>query len=299
MRRLLPLLCILLLAAGVVHADDTKPEVIKKGEAEKPALKKAPNPVVLLKIQDYGTVEIELFPDAAPMTVKNFIDLAEGKKEWTHPVTKEKSKRPFFDGLKFHRVIADFMLQGGDPAANGSGGPGYFFKDEINAKGLGLDKLKLFTDPKKGLPHHYVSAILNPRNPRLHFQKLIIEPLLKKLGIPLAKAQARAADWQPKLIAMTLKEAYELQGYKYDDSLTPYGMKRGFIAMANSGANTNGSQFFINVKDNDYLSGKHTVFGKVIKGMEVVDTVSKVKTEGPQTGRPLKDVVIDFVRLKK
>lgn len=295
MRRLLPLFCILLLAAGVAFADDdTKTPLVKKREAEKPALKKAPNPVVLMRIQEYGMVEIELYPDAAPKTVKNFIDLAEGKKEWTHPVTKEKSKRPLFDGLKFHRVIADFMLQGGDPAANGSGGPGYFFKDEINAKGLGLDKMMAVAD---GRPHPNL-LIRNKQD----WQRVVLIPLLKDMKIDLRdmKAQqARQGDIMKRIETMTLKQAYEIQGYKFDDSLTPYGMKRGFIAMANSGPNTNGSQFFLNVKDNDYLTGKHTVFGKVVKGLEIVDKISKVRTSGAPTDRPLKDVVIDFVRLKK
>lgn len=285
MRTLLPLLCVLALAAGVAIADDAE---------KKPESKKAPNPVVIMKIKGFGTVEIELYPDAAPKTVKNFIELAEGKKEWTHPVSKEKSKKPFFDGLKFHRVIKDFMLQGGDPLGNGGGGPGYFFEDEINAKGLGLDKIKAV---KGGAPHPNLLI----RN-RMEWQQKVLIPLLKdmKIGLQDIEAQKSKQDEIMKRIeAMTLMEAYELSGYKFNDKLKPFGMKREYIAMANSGPNTNGSQFFINVKDNDYLTGKHTVFGKVIKGMDIVDTISKVKTTGPPKDAPITDIVIDFVRVKK
>ena len=86
-----------------------------------------------------GDIEIELFEDAAPETVKNFIELAEGKKEFKDSNGNMVTK-PYYDGLTFHRVIKGFMIQGGCPSGNGMGGPGYKFKDEINAKKLGLDK---------------------------------------------------------------------------------------------------------------------------------------------------------------
>ncbi|MDP2932615.1 MAG: peptidylprolyl isomerase, partial [bacterium] len=121
----------------------------------------------------------------------------------------------FYDGTKFHRVIADFMIQGGDPLSKtddpkvGSGGPGYTFEDEIN---------------------------------------------LKSLGAP------------DDLIAQ-----YEALGYKYNDALQSLPVDPGYIAMANAGPNTNGSQFFIvTTKPQQHLYGKHTVFGKVISGMDVV-----------------------------
>jgi len=78
-----------------------------------------------------GTIKAELFPDKAPKTVRNFVELAEGKKMWTHPFSGQKTKRPFYDGLTFHRVIPGFMIQGGDPLGTGTGGPGYKFEDEI------------------------------------------------------------------------------------------------------------------------------------------------------------------------
>lgn len=133
-----------------------------------------------------GTIIIQLEYQKTPITVANFISLAEG----TNPyVTIEKLKgKPFYNGLKFHRVIADFMIQGGDPMGNGSGNPGYAFKDEI-------------TD------------------------------------------------------------------LKHD--------KAGILSMANSGPATNGSQFFITHKETSWLDGKHTVFGKVTQGMDVVNKIAQ------------------------
>jgi peptidyl-prolyl cis-trans isomerase A (cyclophilin A) len=81
-----------------------------------------------------GDFTVRLYEAEAPRTVKNFTDLAEGKKEWVDPVTKAKVTRPYYNNLIFHRVIANFMIQGGDPAGNGSGGPGYTFPDEFNVK---------------------------------------------------------------------------------------------------------------------------------------------------------------------
>lgn len=79
-----------------------------------------------------GKIKLELFWEKAPMTVRNFVELAMGKKEWTNPTTNEKSQKPLYDGTTFHRVIKGFMIQGGDPAGNGMGGPGYKFKDEFH-----------------------------------------------------------------------------------------------------------------------------------------------------------------------
>ncbi|WP_062517515.1 peptidylprolyl isomerase [Demequina gelatinilytica] len=79
-----------------------------------------------------GDIRIELYPDHAPVTVKNFVGLATGEKEWKNPATGEKSNDPFYDGLVFHRVINGFMIQGGCPLGTGTGGPGYNFDDEIH-----------------------------------------------------------------------------------------------------------------------------------------------------------------------
>ena len=94
-----------------------------------------------------GDIVIELFPNHAPKTVENFTSLAKGEKTWTHPATGEESSTPLYDGVIFHRVIPNFMIQGGDPLGQGTGGPGYQFDDEIHPE---LD----FTEP-------YVLAMAN------------------------------------------------------------------------------------------------------------------------------------------
>jgi len=87
-----------------------------------------------------GTITVRLFETDAPITVKNFVELAEGSKEWTHPTTKAKSKNKLYDGTIFHRVIPDFMIQGGDPIGVGIGGPGYRFEDETKGAPHKFDK---------------------------------------------------------------------------------------------------------------------------------------------------------------
>ena len=87
-----------------------------------------------------GKIVCRLFDKEAPKTVKNFIDLAEGNREWTHPVTKQKSRNRLYDGSIFHRVIPNFMIQGGDPAGTGMGGPGYQFEDETKGSPHSFDK---------------------------------------------------------------------------------------------------------------------------------------------------------------
>ncbi|MFG2606721.1 peptidylprolyl isomerase [Streptomyces sp. NPDC048514] len=81
---------------------------------------------------NHGDIEVRLFPNHAPVTVKNFVELAQGEREWTHPGTGEKSTNRLYDGTIFHRVISGFMIQGGDPLGSGIGGPGYEFEDEFH-----------------------------------------------------------------------------------------------------------------------------------------------------------------------
>src|SRR6266700_2901910 len=159
-----------------------------------------------------GTIVCPLFEKAAPKTVDNFVELAEGKKEWKHPSTGKKSTDRLYDGTIFHRVIPNFMIQGGDPQGTGMGGPGYQFDDET-----------------RGSSH------------------------------------------------------------KFD--------KPGKLAMANSGPNTNGSQFFITVAPTDWLTGKHTIFGEVIERQDVVDKVANVP-RGRQD-RPNKDVKLQSVVIER
>ena len=142
---------------------------------------------------NHGPIAVELFAGEAPKTVENFRKLAQDG---------------FYDGVVFHRVIPDFMIQGGDPTGTGSGGPGYTFEDEFN----------------------------------------------------------------------------------------DHAVVRGALAMANAGPNTNGSQFFIVTAEAcPWLDGKHTVFGRVTDGMDVVDTISSLETDARD--RPREDVVIERVEL--
>ena len=159
-----------------------------------------------------GKITVRLFEAEAPVTVKNFIELAEGSKEWTNPNTRAKSNEKLYDGTIFHRVIPDFMIQGGDPIGTGRGDPGYRFQDET-----------------KGSPHNFE--------------------------------------------------------------------KPGKLAMANSGPNTNGCQFFITVANTAWLTGKHTIFGEVVEGQEIADKISKV-ARGAQD-KPQKPVVLESVVIER
>jgi peptidyl-prolyl cis-trans isomerase A (cyclophilin A) len=158
-----------------------------------------------------GTVQVRLFPDHAPKTVRNFVDLAEGTREWTDPRTGQTGRSRLYDGTIFHRVIPAFMIQGGDPLGTGTGGPGYQFGDEFH--------------------------------PDLRFDR-------------------------------------------------PY-----LLAMANAGPGTNGSQFFITTVPTPHLNGRHTIFGEVISGSDVVDQISQVKTG--RNDRPAQDVVLESVQIDR
>jgi len=184
-----------------------------------------------------GDITLVLDADSAPKTVTNFIELA---------------KSGYYDGLTFHRVIPDFMIQGGDPNGNGTGGESIFgvsFEDEINADSYGLHKLKLGDATDEALPE--------------------------------------------ELAEMTQKEYLEKQGYIFNDDLKSLPMEKGYIAMANSGPNTNGSQFFIIQRKagTPWLEGKHTVFGKVTEGMDVVDAIAN--TEKGANDMPVEAVTFD------
>jgi peptidyl-prolyl cis-trans isomerase A (cyclophilin A) len=159
-----------------------------------------------------GKFTVELYADKTPKTVANFVGLAEGSKEWTHPGTKEKKTGvPYYDGIIFHRVIEGFMIQGGDPLGKGFGGPGYNFEDEF-------------------------------------------EPSLRHDAI-------------------------------------------GILSMANACPNTNGSQFFITLGPTPHLDRRHSVFGKVIDGLDVVKAIGSTKTDGQD--KPVTPVVMNKVTIER
>lgn len=158
-----------------------------------------------------GEIRIRLDWKEAPYTVQNFVALAEGARAWRDPKTGEQVRRPFYDGLTFHRVIPGFMIQTGDPKADGSGGPGYQFPDEL--------------------------------------------------------VEGRHPD------------------------------RAGWVGMANTGPDTNGSQFFILDGPAVDLEGRHTLFGEVVQGQEVVTKITQVERD--KTDKPLTPVTLEKVRIER
>ena len=157
-----------------------------------------------------GNFTVRLFDAETPNTVANFTGLADGSKEWTDPRSGRKVKQPYFNGTVFHRVIEGFMIQGGDPLGQGTGGPGFTFEDEFHP---------------------------------------------------------------------TLRHS-----------------KPGILSMANRGKDTNGGQFFITLAPTPWLDDKHSVFGEVIEGMDVVTKIGKTATSKPGD-RPVKPITVESVSI--
>ncbi len=183
------------------------------------------------------------------------------------------------------------MIQGGCPLGTGTGDPGYKFKDEINAKGLGLADLKAMGEG--GAPHPWLLI-----RDQASFQRTVLGPVLQKLGISSQEQfQEKLEEIQNTVNALSVLDVYANLGYAFDDKLPAKKPVRGVIAMANSGPNTNGSQFFINVVDTPHLTGKHTVFGKVIEGMDIADKISNLETD--PSGKTTTPVTIESIRVEK
>jgi peptidyl-prolyl cis-trans isomerase A (cyclophilin A) len=159
-----------------------------------------------------GAFSVRLFDAEAPKTVANFVGLAEGTQEWTDPRSGRKVTQPYYDGTVFHRVIDSFMIQGGDPLGQGTGGPGYNFADEFHPK----------------LRH----------------------------------------------------------------------TKAGVLSMANRGPNTNGGQFFITLAATPWLDDKHSVFGEVVEGMDVVKAIGSTATSKPGD-RPVKPITVQAIKIER
>ena len=155
----------------------------------------------------HGDVDVELDDERAPRTVANFVGLATGERAWDDPETGDRRTDPLYDDVAFHRVIGEFMIQGGDPTETGRGGPGYEFDDEFH------------DDLRHDAP--------------------------------------------------------------------------GVLSMANSGPNTNGSQFFVTLAAQPHLDDRHAVFGRVTDGMDVVEEIGALPTDGDD--RPLDDAVLESV----
>jgi len=158
-----------------------------------------------------GAFTVRLYAEEVPNTVENFVGLAEGTKEWSDPRTSDNVKKPYYDGVIFHRVIDGFMIQGGDPLGQGIGGPGYTFADEFHPK----------------LRHN----------------------------------------------------------------------KPGILSMANRGPNTNGGQFFITLAPTPHLDDRHSVFGEVVEGMDVVKKIGSARTG--ERDRPVNDIIIKSIKIER
>jgi cyclophilin family peptidyl-prolyl cis-trans isomerase len=247
------------------------------------------HPVILMKTNQ-GDMKIELFSDIAPKTVANFLGLAQGTAEWTDPATGQKVKRPFYDGLIFHRVIKDFMIQGGCPKGDGTGGPGYQFEDETYAKGN-----EITGDMKTDEDVNAMGEALLG----LYFQTTPDDKKDPELMAVIQEVQTNRS--------LEAFRKHPIEWYKQKTGInTPVFRKGallakveyGDICMANSGPNTNGSQFFIVTRKDgcNWLDGRHTVFGKVIKGMEIAEKINLVETTKPGD-KPVQPVIIQKIEV--
>jgi cyclophilin family peptidyl-prolyl cis-trans isomerase len=261
----------------------------KKAEGKK-VEKNIEKPIVTMET-NMGTIKIELWPNIAPKTVANFAGLANGTKEWTDAKTKEKVKKPFYDGLIFHRVIKDFMIQGGCPFGQGNGDPGYKFEDECYEEGKEITSGEIVNEQ---MANDVFQQIVMP-----HLQSTNEETRNKEIGQILDECN-KTRSGKP-IMAHPIEWYIEKAGFK--GKFTENGKLKatvdyGTLCMANSGPNTNGSQFFIVTKEGGapWLNGKHTVFGKVIEGMDIVLKIQDV--EKGKSDKPVKDIVMTKVRVK-
>jgi peptidyl-prolyl cis-trans isomerase A (cyclophilin A) len=246
-----------LILANSVLADQT---------TARQAMENPSNPLFSMATSQ-GEIFIELFARETPNNVANFTALAEGKIELIDESTNTTFKPRYYDGMRFHRVIPGFVIQSGSPSYSPLGGPEELLQDEINADFLGLDEA-LVLNPD-GSFHDILSI-----NEKIDFDSAILRPLYVEMNIETqADLVARQYEVLDRLGAMTLKEVYENLGYRYINDMPSHRVSRGTIALANSGPDQNGPEFFINLIDADYLTGKHTVIGQVVEGMDIADRI--------------------------
>ncbi|MGA1868280.1 MAG: peptidylprolyl isomerase [bacterium] len=212
---LLIIICLFFWFSGCTTENKTTQKPSEKQsmseKVQKPSGKETEERLFAIIDTSLGVIKAELFEKEAPKTVANFVELATGQKPWKDQISGKIVTRRFYDGLIFHRVIRNFMIQGGCPLGNGTGGPGYKFEDEFHPS----------------LSHN----------------------------------------------------------------------KAGRLSMANSGPNTNGSQFFITTVPTLWLDNKHTIFGQVVEGMDVVRKISEVPTG--RNDRPLEPVIINSIDIER
>jgi cyclophilin family peptidyl-prolyl cis-trans isomerase len=230
-------------------------------------------------VTNYGNIELELFQDQTPETVNNFIGLATGEKEWKDPNSGESLHEPFYNGLIFHRVISDFMIQGGCPLGTGSGGPGFRFEDEFPGEDIEISgEITSEEDAYMIYEQVIITHLKTSQNPN---------PEIVEVQEQCVKAQSLTPIMENN-VEFYLDKA-GLEGPLYRTNLA-LAIDYGTLCMANSGPNTNGSQFFIVTKKEgcNWLNGKHTVFGKVISGMDIVHKIENLQKDGRD--KPLEDV---------
>ena len=230
------------------------------------------NPLMLLSTS-LGDIYIELFKVEAPNNVDNFLALAHGEIEFTEKDSGNTFYPRYFDGMQFHRVIPNMLIQAGSPQYHPLGMPRRILADEINANVLGLDEQPVLNEFGE------FNSLLNISN-QSNFREALLEPILQHLRIgsdsELTNRQYEIYDF---IANLTIKQAYELGGYTYNSDLSTRRITRSIVALANSGPNSNGPEFFIATNDLPWLNGKHTVIGKVVEGMETVDAISRTEID--------------------
>lgn len=315
-----------------------------------------------------GTMVIELLEKQTPVTVDNFVGLAQGTKTW---VTSEgvPVNRPFYNGLTFHRVIKDFMIQGGCPEGTGEGGPGFYIKDECfvgkevpiegeindpqSAWQVFANLIKPHIDENDGTsPISEIAELYATMEEAKSFEALVgkyVEDLKELIGsdIELTRFEPDFSDVTGKiedeatanvvfqslivphleehtgnspipeindiytsvvtensltpLVGKTVEEVQSLLGVSkpVQQPILLETVDYGAVCMANSGPDTNGSQFFIvtNKDGANWLNGKHTVFGRVLKGMEVVESIQNIETAAGN--KPVEEVQIESVKIRR
>lgn len=242
------------------------------------AMESQQNPLLLLSTSQ-GEIYLELFPAEAPKNTANFIALAEGEVEIINSDTNARYTPRYFNGMRFHRVIPGFVIQAGSPAYHALGAPDELLADEINADFLGLDRLPVIN------PDGSFNEMLNISD-KEDFNSNILKPLYDTLGIDSPSTlMNRQQDVLEALQQLTVKQAYENQGYRYNSENSSRRVSRGTLALANSGPNSNGPEFFISLDEADWLTGKHTVIGKVVEGLDVIDTIGNTAIEATEFSR--------------
>ena len=239
------------------------------------AMEDSQNPLIRISTSK-GEMYLELYPLEAPNNVENFIALAEGEKEFTNLKTGEPIQSRYYNGMRFHRVVPGFIIQAGSPAINPLGLQVSLLNDEINANALGLDQIPALN------PDGSFADVLNIES-KPDFHEEILTPLYSQRNITdVEAALSRQYQALETLQELSVKSVYENQGYRYDDSLESRPIERGTVALANSGPDSNGSEFFISLTAAEWLWGKYTVIGKVVEGQEVMDSIGNTAIDPGQ-----------------